>query len=331
VNPSIVPYDPAQAPALIAIWNRALGGRFPLTERLWQQNVEADPNWRVGDGLIMQDAAGMPLGFALTRLYRGHAENPDMAALRGTGWLIALIIDPPWTGRGHGSQLLHAAEMRLRAEGATRCDNGGSLGHLLPGPPADNPRALRFWARQGYPLVREVYDLHRSLADWTPPPMPTALAREGWHVTVGQSGQETAFLDALGRDFPGRWRATIADTFARGGGAEDLVALRDPTGAIVGFLALWRPERPFLGPGLHWLPALGPRPGAIGPLGIAPAARGKGLGLVLVAEAVNILREYGVVNCLIDWVGTELLDFYARLGFRPMRAYWRCGQKTLPV
>ena len=156
-----------------------------------------------------------------------------------------------------------------------------------------------------------------------------AIAHEGWEITAGQPGQEAAFLAALSRDFPGRWRAIIADTFARGGSAEDLVALRDPAGEIAGFLATWRPERAFLGPGLHWLPALGPRPGAIGPLGIASTARGKGLGLALVAGAASVLREHGVLSCAIDWVGTELLDFYARLGFHPSRTYWRCGQKAL--
>jgi ribosomal protein S18 acetylase RimI-like enzyme len=329
MSAALVPYTPDLAPALIALWNRALGERFPLTERLWHQNVDNDPNARPGDGFVLRGEGGMPLGFALTRLYRHHDTNPDMATLRGIGWLTALAVDPVHTGRGHGTTLLRAAEAHLRAEGAERCDLGASPGHLLPGPPSDEPRALQFWERHGYPPVREVRDLARSLAGWSPPPAPPALATGGWAIIAGAPGEERAIVAALARDFPGRWQAAVADTFARGGRAEEIVTLRDPAGQIAGFLATWRPDGAILGPGLHWLPLLGPRPGAIGPLGIAETARGRGLGLALVAGAVSILRQRGVEGCTIDWVGTELLDFYARLGFTPTRAYWRCAQKTL--
>lgn len=325
----LAPYVPELAPDLIALWNRALSARFPLTARLWRQNVDDDPNYCSGDGLVFCTDDGTPRGFALTRVYHQHDTNPDMAALHGVGWLMALVVDPAWTGRGYGTILLHAAEGRLRAEGTTRCDLGASVGHLIPGPPSGDPRALAFWERQGYPPIREVRDLARSLIDWSPPPSPAAIRRDGWRIAAGEPGEEAAILDALARDFPGRWRAALAEAFARGGLAEDVVVLRDPAGAIVGFLATWRPTGQFLGPGLHWLPALGPQPGAIGPLGIAESARGKGLGLALVAGAVSILRERGVTDCTIDWVGTELLDFYARLGFVPTRAYWRCAQKML--
>ena len=92
---------------------------------------------------------------------------------------------------------------------------------------------------------------------------------------------------------------------------------------------LWRTDGPFLGPGLHWFPALEARAGAIGPLGIDPAARGLGLGLALVAAAVTHLHARGYTDCTIDWVDTALLPFYGRLGFRPWRGYRRCAQKIV--
>jgi len=327
-EPTLGPYDPADAPALIALWNRALGGRFPLTERLWRQNVDGDPNWRAGDGFVLR-AGDAPLGFALTRRYRALAANPDMAALRDVGWLMATVVDPAQAGRGYGVRLLAAAEARLREEGATHLDLGASVGHLLPGPPQDDPRGARFWARHGYQATREVHDLHRSLADWNPPSLPPALMTGGWRIAPTEAGEVGALLTFLGRAFPGRWRAATADTLARGGESGDLLALWNPAGAVAGFLMLWRTDGPFLGPGLHWFPALGARAGAIGPLGLDPTARGLGLGLALVAAAVTHLRARGYTDCTIDWVDTALLPFYGRLGFRPWRSYWRCAQKIV--
>ncbi len=327
-EPTLGPYTPADAPALIALWNRALGGRFPLTARLWRQNVDDDPNWRSGDGLLLR-AGETPLGFALTRRYRAGATNPDMAALRAVGWLMAIAVDPAQQGRGYGGRLLAAAEARLRDDGATRLDLGASVGHFLPGPPQGDPRADHFWARRGYPLAHAVHDLYRPLADWTPPPAPAALATGGWRIAPLAAGQEEALIAFLGRAFPGRWRAATADTLARGGEPSDLLALWSPGGAVMGFLMLWRTDGPFLGPGLHWFPALDARAGAIGPLGIDPAARGRGLGLALVAAAVTHLHTRGYTDCTIDWVDTALLPFYGRLGFRPWRDYRRCAQKIV--
>lgn len=326
---AIGPYDPAEAPALVALWNRALGGRLPLSERLWRQNVEGDPNWRPGDGLVARAADGTIVGFALTRASGALDAQPDLAALRGLGWIMALAVAPEWSGQGIGGQLLAAAEERLRASGMTRSDLGGSIGHFLPGPPSDDARALRFWTRHGYRPSRDVYDLRRSFADWTSPAPPDAIQRDGWRIAPGQPGQEDAILAFLSQHFPGRWRYHIADTFARGGSAEDVIVLFDPAGEVAGFLASWRPESALLGPGLHWFPALGPRPGGIGPLGIAPSARGQGLGLALVATATTILRERGVEDCVIDWVGDHLIDFYGHLGYRKWIGYWRYEAKAL--
>jgi GNAT superfamily N-acetyltransferase len=324
VSATIAPATLADAPALIALWNRALGTRFPLSERLWRENVADDPNWRSDDTLALRLADGTVAGFALTRRFRQLPNYPAMAPIGDLGWIMALVIAPDHTGHGHGSDLLAAAEDHLRAQGAARCDLGGSVGHFLPGPPADDERALRFWQRHGYQPARLVHDLHRSLVGW----QPTALTlADGWRCAPGHPGQEDALLTFLSASFPGRWHYHLADSLARGADIADIALLLAPDSTISGFAATWHAASPLLGPATNWHPALGPHFGGLGPLGIAAAARGHGRGLALVNAAVTLLHGRGVVECAIDW--TTLLDFYARLGFAPWRSYYRCTPKTL--
>lgn len=324
MNAELAPYTPDLAAALITLWNRALGGRFPLTERLWRQNIEGDPSWSADDALVLRLPDASVAGFVVTRRFRQAERYPALAPLRHLGWITALAVDPPCAGRGFGTQLLAAAEDHLRRGGATRCDIGGSLGHLLPGPPADDRRARRFWQRHGYAPDRLVHDLRRSLAGWTPPALPPAA---GWRIAPGEPHQRDALLTFLDATFPGRWHYHIADSLARGAPMSDLTLLLAPDDAVSGFVATWHGQSPLLGPATNWFPALGPRYGGIGPLGIATAARGQGLGLALVAAAVAQLHARGVTDCAIDW--TNLTEFYARLGFVPWRSYWRCAPKSL--
>lgn len=324
---AISPYQPQLGPDMVALWNDALGELFPMSERLWRQNVDDDPDYAPGDGLVARSADGRIAGMALTRVPRHLAANPDLAGLRGLGWVVALVVAPQHQGQGLGSRLLALAEDRLRHEGATRCDIGSALGHFLPGPPSAIPRALSFWERHGYQPRDEVYDLQRSLADFEAPPLPTVARREGYEFVAGQAGEEPAILAFLARVFPGRWRHATARAFAAGGSPADVILLKDRAGTIQGFLSSWRLESAQLGPGVYWYPAFGPTCGGIGPMGIAPEVRGHGLGLALVAAGAETLRQRGVDSCVIDW--THLVAFYERLGYRVWRGYRRCTTKTL--
>jgi predicted N-acetyltransferase YhbS len=313
-------YHPAHAPEAIA-----LGGRFPMTGRLWRQNVDDDPNYAPGDGLLARDAGGALAGLALTRLFRRYDDpaNADMERVRGLGWIVALAVAPEHRGRGLGGRLLRLAEERLRREGAAHVRLGGSVGHFLPGPPADDARTLRFWERNGYRLLSQVHDLRRGLADWAPP----ARSNGDYRIGRARPDQQGAILAFLGRAFPGRWRYDMTEAFARGASVEDVLVLEDRAGSVEGFLASWHFGSALLGPGAHWYPALGERFGSMGPLGIAESLRGRGLGLALVAAGMAALKERGVEESAIDW--TELVDFYGKLGFRVWKSYWRWEDKPL--
>jgi GNAT superfamily N-acetyltransferase len=85
-------------------------------------------------------------------------------------------------------------------------------------------------------------------------------------------------------------------------------------GAIVGTLLATDQRHPQL-----WRELLGKDSGTIGAVGVAEAARGRGVGTSMVAYACEQLRDRGVRNCHIGW--TTELSFYGRLGFQPWRQY----------
>jgi ribosomal protein S18 acetylase RimI-like enzyme len=93
-----------------------------------------------------------------------------------------------------------------------------------------------------------------------------------------------------------------------------LLAARDRAGAIVGTLLFRGPPDATI-----YTPLLGPDAGTIGCVGVAPAARGAGVGSAMVVRASELLRDAGTGACHIGWVERE--RFYARAGYRPWRRY----------
>lgn len=66
---------------------------------------------------------------------------------RGTGHIITIDVRPRGRRRGHGSELLRAAEDRLRADGC---------GAVLLEVAVDNETAIRFYKRHGYSVVKTI-------------------------------------------------------------------------------------------------------------------------------------------------------------------------------
>jgi GNAT superfamily N-acetyltransferase len=87
--------------------------------------------------ILVAERQGHLLGFAQTTLGTGHA----LVTARAPAEVDRLYVQEPFTGRGLGRRLLHAAEADAAARG---CD----LVWLTPW--VHNRRALHFYAREGY-------------------------------------------------------------------------------------------------------------------------------------------------------------------------------------
>jgi len=157
-------------------------------------------------------------------------------------------------------------------------------------------------------------DLEADLLLDLRPPVPGPPLPAGVELVADAPDEAVAFV---ARAFPGRWADEVARFAAAG--TEVLALRRDRR--TVGFCVAARPEDALLAGGLVWTAGLPGRVVGLGPLGLEEAARGSGLGLVLVAEAARWQRGHGADAAVIDW--TDLTRFYGRLGASVWRAYQR--------
>jgi GNAT superfamily N-acetyltransferase len=320
----IEPIDPRQArcaESVAAIWNQACGADLAISPRFVLFNSQPATGSRQAGWLAVENdrSAGFVLASALPA---DAATSPPEV-----GWIDAIAVTPPWQNRGAGSALLSRAEAWLADQGCTSARLGGGLRPYAPGLPVELGCQGFFLARDYRPRADHptVWDVARDLVEYagdarTPTPSPDSSLC----VAAGRPADEGALLDFMLREFPGRWRFEFQE-FRRMGGkmSEYCLLWRNEAGRtphIDGFCRIRRRWRYGVEPldryFMHSLPAPW---GQLGSIGIAAASRGQGLGGVLLDSGLCRLRATGVRGCVIDWV--TALDFYARFGFTPLRAY----------
>lgn len=301
---ALAPLSRRDLPALAALWNASLGARHPLTARAlecWWSSRDTDRMLTFG---VRRE--GALVGALLARAPRRSWTDPTV------GHVSLLAVAPDARGQGLGGALWDAALAALRERGRSRVRLGADPDHLLPGVPAavDGATWRFFLARGAVPGAVEadvLVDLRLPGAGRLPPHPTLRLVDDA----------PEAALAFIGRCFPGRWADEVAGYAAAG---VRLLTLREGSTTLA-FAVAFRPEDALLGPSLTWSDALPGPAGGIGPLGVDPAVRGRGLGLRMVAEALAWQRARGARDVVLNW--TTLAGFYGRLGGRVWRIYQR--------
>ncbi len=322
---TIAPFEPSMTEQVIALWNRCVGDHYPMTERLFRQNVLGDP-FAQREGNLVALEGNRVVGWVLARCL--VEVPPELSSYRGHASIGALCVDPEHRGKGIARTLYERAEAFLKSCGAQRITVVHYPYHLTPGIPSEAPELKDFLERRGFGGWHETYDLRRSLDDYEFPPE----VRQRWQeqnpqveIRPAREGEQQAIVDFVAREFPGGWHYDTKRFFEKGGDPSDMVIAVE-RGEIIGFCHTFTPESIELRGSTHWFPLLRGRWGGLGPIGIAAAHRGRGLGLALLCYSVWHNKQRGVTDMVIDWTG--LVDFYGRIGFKIWKRYWQ-GSKNL--
>jgi GNAT superfamily N-acetyltransferase len=312
----IEPYVPGDAPAVIRLWNSAIGDAFPLTEEVLRQVLERNPSHRPGDAFLAR-VEGAPAGFAYAGLHR--TDDPEMTSHHDRGFLQAVIVDERWRRRGIGRRLAAQVLRPAREQGVNRIEAGGGTFYLWPAVPAELPDALPFLAALGFVAGGTSFDLRGDVSRLDASEARDRLAADGLRVDPAEAEDRRAVLAFLFAEFGGEWWHDTRWFLDEGGDPADLLLLHDLNGGIVGLARIHTPATRPVGPPHFWSGRRPANAGGLGPIGIAALLQGRGLGSALLAVALDRLRQADLTDVVID--STSLLGFYGRLGFAPWITY----------
>ncbi len=312
--------EPRHIPGLLDLWARRWGDRFPLDLTLWRQNTDGDLRhfraercWVIEDGGVVTGCLALkapdtPPAWA--------GQDPRQA------WISFLVVEPGRESELAALLLDHALGW-LRAAGFKRVTYGGDPSHFFPGAPEDDVALGQALEAAGFQPGGAVHDLLDDLRDYRAPDHVDHILHRAEAIFGACHRSDTpALLEFVDTNFPGRWAYETRQRLEIEPTPADILLLK--RGAeVIGFCHIYHRGSRRIGPSIYWRRAIGGRYGGLGPMGVASPFRGRGLGLALLAQAVEHLRGLGVERTVIDW--TTLLDFYGRLGFKVWRTYrsWR--------
>ncbi|GGM33398.1 GNAT family N-acetyltransferase [Dactylosporangium sucinum] len=281
---------------------------------------ELDTAARIAAGALDLDDDGAEAGVLVRRLARPPAGRVGFRLVddRGHGVLFGSVSDrdsrlghvellavrEQARRRGVGSELLAAAEERLRGLGCERVRIGGNPPcYAWPGIDVRYTGAICLAKRAGYDLENTAWNMTADLRRAGDDAERDEQRLAGSGVKVVDGGPDT--VEWVRNIWGDGWAWEVGQSIGRDG-AGCYVAVRD--GEILGFAAY----------GAN-------RPSWFGPMGTAPAAEGLGVGRVLLRRCLADQRANRHDTAQIGWAGP--IAFYSKaVGARIERIFWIYGK-----
>lgn len=342
VGATVRAYRPGDESALVALWNAALP-TDPLDVVTLAARVLADPNFEPSSLLVLEGprpagacagmrsaaptgrvAADVPaamgagpgtplLGFVLALTRRVPLE-PGEGLETDCGWITAFAVHPAARRQGAGRQLLAEACASLTRRGCTRVEvSPYAPGYFWPGvDQAAHAGAVPFLRALGFTALYEAVAMERSLSAYRPPDEAIAArARlEGEGVRFGPLTPDLVIplIAWNGRVFHADWARAVRAAVARRLPWSRTLVARAADGGILGFAQYGCYDR---------------AADRFGPFGVDPAARGRGIGRVLLHECLQGMQRDDLRCAWFLWTGerSPAGALYRAAGFHVARRF----------
>ena len=290
---------------------------------LWNSSVEYD---QVSSGVFMENVFDDPsapvtlrhAAFADGDLV-GFAISTTHSPREGFGCLKMFAVSSQWQRNKIGSSLIKRVETELREQGCVgiriaECPPN----YLQAGLDARSTSVLTFLAAQGFSAFSEAVNMTVDLrtADLDTTRSEAALVQKGLAIRRARADDRQAIMSFLATEFPA-WTDEVAVTFVNKPISLHIAERTEqspPKSKIIAFSAY---DANNLGSG--WF----------GPMGTEVAARGLGIGEVLLKRCLADLLQQKHTEAVIPWVGP--IAFYSKtVGATLSRTFVRLEKALVP-
>ncbi|GAA1995675.1 GNAT family N-acetyltransferase [Catenulispora subtropica] len=303
-------FQVGDGPRLAAAWTAAAPAD-PMTYRRFRDLFLLDRNFDpAGLQVAVVDGEVAGAAYAVRRLIAAQGDDLQPAS----GWIPFFFVRPGFRGRGLGRELVAAAMEWLRALGRSEVFfSSYTPNYFLPGlDVARYPHALRLLTGLGFAKQYDAVAMDRSLVGYAVPAEVRerieALEGGGYRFGTPADDELTTLISIAGADFNPDWARAIREAVVAGMPLDRIVVAREPGGAMLGWA-------------MH-----GTYEGVIdrfGPFGVLPAARGTGLGKVLLHLTLERMAGSGAHGAWFLWTGEKSAagELYLKTDFEITRRF----------
>lgn len=288
---------------------------YAINSNIIKEKIFNSPDFfNIGSFIAYQNTS--PVGFICSKTCSNSLKNYETCA-----HICLFAVDKNFQRKGIGTLLLNSCIESLKAKNIKEIIVGQDLDNIFSGVPdfnladRESNGTVQFLEHHGFKVSEgKNFDMVNDLSNYNFNLSNLKINLSTEFSTVTATKNDIPSLKAfLEKEFPGRWVYEISRTF----NTKELehVLILKSNEEILGFCRIR-----FSFDTSYNDFYIGKSCGALGPIGVAKSARGKGLGNRILYDSLSKLKTLGAKNTNIDW--TDLVDFYSQFGFKPWRSFY---------
>ena len=294
---------------IVDLWNKEYEFVYPLTTGLVNKNL-SNMNSNASFIAVVDNEV---VGFIIGKTSNSYI-NSYIANYADNAWISLIYVCPKYRKNGIGSALIEAVTKIFKKLNCKIIYVGRDLYNFFPGIPEDLKQFQKFFIDHGFTIGGLTHDLiSRTYTKLD-------ITNNQYTFRTGTLEDKENILKFLYETFPGRWYFEGVEYFKEGGSGKEYMLCLNENNEVIAFakIGLFDSSEVHSSYSMNFKARFN-KLGGIGPLGVAHAYRGKGLGKDIVVAAKNMLIDYSSSDFIIDWTG--LLEFYRKMGFEVWKVY----------